>query len=649
MDIEFERLVLELERVEGVEDQYVYRARVGSVWQSVGSLDALWLEAFDQGSSGSTRDLSSSGEDLPAEKTLAEVGKALFDWAFVGVVKERFLEAFTRAEAPEKGLTLCVQLDNAPELASLPWEALRDPRNNGFLGRSPRVVIVRTLGRSAGPAPFVTKSPLKVSPLKVWALLPDPPGLPKISGMKEWRKVREHLDPLEKQGILHLDECRPPTLETLGRRLEKEPCDVLHVVAHGSPSRVPEEMGRLDLESPDGGWEVVTGLELVGAMVRQNPPRLVVLNICSSGESRPESLYDGLAQHLLNQGVGAVVAMGSSVSDRSAVIFGESLYEYLAEGASLEAAMSGARQRMALGPDRAEWVKPRLFLAQDHLQLTGSHAFPVPTTWRRWGAFVVGLILLATGWLVVRSGGWNVLPSQDARSSQKGGPGERCRPPAALPDLRMVYIPAGLLDVDGVDVPVSPGFCIGAYEVTRAQWSAVMEEEPPDGDGDLLPDTAPVTHVTYADAERFMGALNLGQEGPYRLPSEIEWEYAARAGASTQYSFGDDASELDQHGNCRNKFGRDTYDGTAPVGSYLPNAWGLYDVHGNVAEWVRSTGFMELDAEKARRMGGSFANVPRNCSFDASPSWVKREDRSREETGFRVLRELTTDGPQKDS
>ena len=94
----------------------------------------------------------------------------------------------------------------------------------------------------------------------------------------------------------------------------------------------------------------------------------------------------------------------------------------------------------------------------------------------------------------------------------------------------------------------------------------------------------PVEQVSWQDAQDFIQKLNAREGGtPYRLPTEAEWEYAARAGTTTAYCFGDDVSQLRAYA-----WYRDNSDGrTHPVGQLQPNAWGLYDMHGNVWEWVQ--------------------------------------------------------------
>lgn len=123
-------------------------------------------------------------------------------------------------------------------------------------------------------------------------------------------------------------------------------------------------------------------------------------------------------------------------------------------------------------------------------------------------------------------------------------------------------------------------FYIGAFEVTQAQWQAVMGYNP-----SLFKDPRrPVENVTWLEVQGFLEALNrLEGTNKYRLPSEAEWEYAARAGSQTRFFFGDDAGQLRRYA----WFGADSRTGTVPVGRRLPNPWGLYDVYGNVWEWVQ--------------------------------------------------------------
>jgi formylglycine-generating enzyme required for sulfatase activity len=134
-------------------------------------------------------------------------------------------------------------------------------------------------------------------------------------------------------------------------------------------------------------------------------------------------------------------------------------------------------------------------------------------------------------------------------------------------------------------VTISKPFWMGKYEVTQEQWYKVMGNNPSDfksekGGGDSR--NHPVENVSWNDAREFIRRLNR-MEGTdvYRLPSEAEWEYACRAGSTGEYSFGDSESLLSQYAWCDSQGGNMT----KAVGQKRPNAWGLYDMHGNVEEW----------------------------------------------------------------
>lgn len=146
-------------------------------------------------------------------------------------------------------------------------------------------------------------------------------------------------------------------------------------------------------------------------------------------------------------------------------------------------------------------------------------------------------------------------------------------------------------------VRISQGYWLGKYPVTQGQWQALMGNNPSHFKGSNLP----VERVSWNDAMEFCKRLNdqerragrLPSGYTYTLPSEGQWEYAARAGTTTRFYTGNSDSDLERAGWFRGNAGGSWFSGNAggstkAVGQKVPNAWGLYDIHGNVWEWTRS-------------------------------------------------------------
>ncbi|WP_051219849.1 SUMF1/EgtB/PvdO family nonheme iron enzyme [Rheinheimera baltica] len=228
--------------------------------------------------------------------------------------------------------------------------------------------------------------------------------------------------------------------------------------------------------------------------------------------------------------------------------------------------------------------------------------------------------------------------------------------------IGMITIPAGSSmmgsnDGDADEQPIHRvtinAFKLMESEVTFAMWDACVAaggcSHKPD-DGAWGRGNRPVINVSWNDVTtEFVPWLNRATGQTFRLPSEAEWEYAARAGSTTQYSWGNDVGR--NNANCDGCGSQWDDKQTAPVKSFRPNAFGLYDMHGNVWEWTQdcwndsysgapSTGSAWQAGDCSRRVvrGGSWYNAPSGLR-SAFRNWPSASVRS-SSRGFRLAQDL---------
>ena len=261
--------------------------------------------------------------------------------------------------------------------------------------------------------------------------------------------------------------------------------------------------------------------------------------------------------------------------------------------------------------------------------------------------------------------GVQVLLNSSGTECIKPGSGQSFRDCPNCPE--MVVVPSGEFMMGAPDtekdrmkgefpqreVTIAAPFAIGKFEVTFTEWETCVANEgciankSPDDRG-WGKGRRPVINVSWNEARQYVEWLSAMTGKTYRLLTEAEWEYAARAGSTTAYSWGDEVGE--NNANCKGC--KSEWDGkqTAPVGSFEPNGFGLYDMHGNVSEWVQDC---HVDYSKAASDGSAAPETPgcirvlRGGSWSLNQRLMRAAVRLREVPrfasiiiGFRVGREL---------
>jgi formylglycine-generating enzyme required for sulfatase activity len=189
--------------------------------------------------------------------------------------------------------------------------------------------------------------------------------------------------------------------------------------------------------------------------------------------------------------------------------------------------------------------------------------------------------LTALGWL---------FPMIGMAQAETPSPGIGYQDCDACPEL-VTIAPGGVLSGDPYDyekteddqakrpkIVISRPFAMGKYEVTQKEWEALMGDNP----SDVKAANLPVVRVSWRRVQEFIARLNAKTGKTFRLPTDEEWEYAARAGHSGKFGFGDDETQMGQYAWYKDNSGLKIQ----PVGKLKPSAFGLYDMHGNVWEWT---------------------------------------------------------------
>jgi hypothetical protein len=301
--------------------------------------------------------------ELPPEiaEDVCAIGQELFNAVFVEAVLSTYKKARRAAEDAEVPLRITVSLSRAPELLSLPWEALYD--DPIFLATQRNSTVVRRVSSNKPLRPVLVRGQVHVL-----GVIASPTDMDPLEVAEERRRVLRELEPVTSGGLAQLQWLEPATVEALQRALRQDH-HVLHYVGHSGLA--PSGDGFLVLERSDGSSHRVSGSLLANMIGRQTQLRLAVLNSCASAAAADGDPFSGIATKLVALGVPAVIAMQYVVGDAAAVTFGSALYRSLIQAdREVDEAVADARLAVLSEGHEGDCVAPVLFM-----QNTGARLF----------------------------------------------------------------------------------------------------------------------------------------------------------------------------------------------------------------------------------------------------------------------------------
>jgi hypothetical protein len=285
-----------------------------------------------------------------------ELGAQLFDAVFQDDVRGILQSSLDEAHQRQLSLRLRLRLGETPELAVVPWEFLYSSRRNAFLALAEHTPIIRYIDLPGMIAPL-TVAP----PLRILVIISSPGDYEPLAVEREWDNLNLALQPLLQQGQITLTRTDDAQLDNLRQTLRTTDYHILHFIGHGALESSTQQ-GVLVFENSTHHGSPISGENLGTLLHNFRSVRLVLLNACEGARATRDNPFAGVAQNLVQQGIPAVIAMQTVISDQAATLLAQEFYSALSAGRPVDAAIASARSAMFNATKSTEWAIPVLYL-----------------------------------------------------------------------------------------------------------------------------------------------------------------------------------------------------------------------------------------------------------------------------------------------
>lgn len=293
---------------------------------------------------------------LAVQALMKEHGGRLFDALFQGDLLVCLERSFDEVRRRNATLRIKLRLSDAPELLSLPWEYLYHRRRNLFLSQSTTSSLVHFL-----ELPDPVASLTVALPLRMLVVIAEPTDLQPLDVEREWHNIQEALADLAARGLLIVDRLAHATLPELQSALRRHDYHIFHFIGHGDFDEATGQ-GHIVFADAQGRANPLPGEVLAQLLHNERTLRLAVLNACEGAQTSTANPFAGVAQLLVQQGAPAVIAMRHPISDEAAIAFSHEFYAALADGYTVDAALTEGRVAIATRMGNGEWGTPQLIM-----------------------------------------------------------------------------------------------------------------------------------------------------------------------------------------------------------------------------------------------------------------------------------------------